>query len=44
MRQAHDPTLGVDTYNKYIPIKTGNIVHLTFWDFSGKLDFADIRN
>ena len=34
----YEPTLGVETFDKFITLKTGQ-VHLTFWDFSGRLDF-----
>jgi GTPase SAR1 family protein len=40
---SHESTLGVDTFHHYIEGK-GCQTHLTFWDFSGKLDFIDIRN
>ena len=39
-----EPTVGVDTAHSYIPAKLNTINHLTYWDFSGKLDFAEIRN
>jgi GTPase SAR1 family protein len=34
----HEPTLGVETSDKFLSPK-GAPVHLTFWDFSGRLDF-----
>ena len=36
--------LGKETYDKYFLSKNGSQIHITFWDFSGKLDFAEIRN
>ena len=41
---TYEPTLGVDTIKKSIENKSGQVYTLTFWDFSGKLDFLDIRN
>ena len=34
----HEPTLGVESVDKFVPLKAAP-VHLTFWDFSGRLDF-----
>jgi GTPase SAR1 family protein len=34
----YESTLGVETSDKFLPLKTSP-VHLTFWDFSGRLDF-----
>ena len=34
----YEPTLGVETNDKFVALKPGP-VHLTFWDFSGRLDF-----
>lgn len=39
----YETTLGVETNDKFISLKSGN-VHVTFWDFSGRLDFLEIRN
>jgi GTPase SAR1 family protein len=35
----YEPTLGVETVDKYVTLKSGPI-HVTFWDFSGKFDFV----
>jgi GTPase SAR1 family protein len=35
----YEPTLGVDAVDKFYSPKSGNI-HVTFWDFSGRLDFV----
>ena len=43
-KSYHEPTLGVDTAHSYLPAKINTINHLTYWDFSGKLEFVDIRN
>jgi len=40
----YEATLGVETQDKFIIAKNGSIVHITFWNFSGKLDFSEIRN
>ncbi len=34
----YTPTLGVDAGDKYIESYKG-LMHMTIWDFSGKLDF-----
>jgi GTPase SAR1 family protein len=39
----YEPTLGVDCGEKHIQSK-GTLVHITFWDFSGKMDFLELRN
>lgn len=39
----HDSTLGVETSDRFLALK-GAAVHVTFWDFSGRLDFLEIRN
>jgi small GTP-binding protein len=39
----YEPTLGVETSDKFVALKSGQ-VHVTFWDFSGRLDFIEIRN
>ncbi len=31
-------------FDKYLLSKNGGSVHVTFWDFSGKQDFSEIRN
>ena len=41
---SYTPTLGVDTGKKIIENKNGSISNINIWDFSGKLDFLDIRN
>jgi len=40
----YEATLGVETFNKYIVTKNNAPLHITFWDFSGKEDFSEIRN
>ena len=40
----YSQTLGVETGDKYLEAKNGMTTHITIWDFSGKLDFADLRN
>lgn len=40
----YQPTLGVQTNDKYFPLLKNAPVHVTFWDFSGRLDFLQIRN
>lgn len=42
--QNYTSTLGVETGDKYIETKVGSTIHVTIWDFNGKLDFADLRN
>lgn len=34
----YESTLGVETSDKFVSLKSGP-VHVTFWDFSGRLDF-----
>ena len=42
---GYEPTLGVDTDKKEIENKkNGMVLNVTIWDFSGKVDFLDIRN
>ena len=41
---SYTPTLGVDTGKKMIENKNGSVSNINIWDFSGKLDFLDIRN
>lgn len=39
----YDPTLGVECADKHLQVRNEK-VHVTFWDFSGKLDFLELRN
>ena len=34
----HEPTLGVTAVDKFVPFKNGQM-HITFWDFGGRLDY-----
>ncbi len=43
-KQSYESTLGVETGNKSIENQNGTTTNITIWDFSGKLDFVEIRN
>lgn len=39
-KASYEPTLGVDAGSKSMENSNGSTTTLTFWDFSGKLDFV----
>jgi GTPase SAR1 family protein len=43
-KQSYEPTLGVETGVKSVENQNGTTTNITVWDFSGKLDFVEIRN